>query len=45
MAIIAQGRVDTAALISHAFPLAHFADAYAVARAAAPGTVKVLLEI
>jgi 2-desacetyl-2-hydroxyethyl bacteriochlorophyllide A dehydrogenase len=45
VALIAQGRVDTAALISHAFPLADFADAYAVARAGAPGTVKVLLEI
>ncbi len=43
--LIAQGRVDTEALVTHTFPLARFAEAYELARAAAPGTVKVMLEV
>lgn len=45
VALIAQGKVDTEALVTHTFPLAGFAEAYAIARAGAPGTVKVLLEV
>jgi 2-desacetyl-2-hydroxyethyl bacteriochlorophyllide A dehydrogenase len=42
--LLATGRVDTEALISHVLPLERFDEAYRLARGA-PGVVKVLLEI
>ncbi len=42
--LLAAGRVDTAALISHVLPLERFDEAYTLARGG-PGVVKVVLEI
>jgi NADPH2:quinone reductase len=42
--LLATGRVDTEALISHVLPLERFDEAYRLARGA-PGVVKVLLEL
>jgi threonine dehydrogenase-like Zn-dependent dehydrogenase len=38
-------RLNTEALITHAFPLERFAEAYEIARAGQAGAIEVLLEI
>jgi 2-desacetyl-2-hydroxyethyl bacteriochlorophyllide A dehydrogenase len=45
IALIADGRVNTEALITHTFPLAQFADAYETARGNRGDAIKVMLEI
>lgn len=45
VALIADGRVNTEALITHTFPLEGVAQAYEVARHGTGGAVKVMLEI
>ena len=45
LALIADGRVNAEALITHTFPLERFAEAYEVARHGTGGAVKVMLEI
>jgi 2-desacetyl-2-hydroxyethyl bacteriochlorophyllide A dehydrogenase len=42
--LLAGGRVNTEALITHVLPLEHFEEAYALARGR-PGVIKVLLEV
>jgi 2-desacetyl-2-hydroxyethyl bacteriochlorophyllide A dehydrogenase len=42
--LLATGRVDTEALVTHVLPLERFAEAYQLARGG-PGVIKVLLEI
>ncbi|MBI3087085.1 MAG: NAD(P)-dependent alcohol dehydrogenase, partial [candidate division NC10 bacterium] len=43
--LIADGRVNTEAVITHTFPLERFAEAYEVARHGTGGAIKVMLEI
>ncbi len=45
VALIADGRVNTEAVITHTFPLERFAEAYEIARRASDGAIKVMLEI
>ncbi len=45
VALIADGRVNTEALITHTFPLERFAEAYEIARHGTGGAIKVMLEI
>jgi len=45
LALLADGRVNTEALITHTFPLERFAEAYEIARHGTGGTIKVMLEI
>ena len=45
VALIADGRVNTEALITHTYPLEGFAQAYDIARHGTGGAVKVMLEI
>lgn len=45
VALIADGRVNTEALITHTFPLEGFAQAYDIARQGTGGAMKVMLEI
>ncbi len=45
VALIATGRINTEALITHTFRLDQFADAYAIARRGQDGAVKVMLEV
>ncbi|HSB82559.1 MAG TPA: zinc-binding dehydrogenase [Candidatus Methylomirabilis sp.] len=45
VALIADGRVRTEPLITHAFPLEGFAEAYDIARHGTGGAVKVMLEV
>ena len=45
LALIADGRVNTEAVITHTFPLERFAEAYDLARHGKGGAVKVMLEI
>jgi 2-desacetyl-2-hydroxyethyl bacteriochlorophyllide A dehydrogenase len=45
VALIADGRVNTEAVITHTFPLERFAEAYEVARRGTGGAIKVMLEI
>jgi 2-desacetyl-2-hydroxyethyl bacteriochlorophyllide A dehydrogenase len=45
VALIADGRVDTEAVITHTFPLDRFAEAYDIARRGTGGAIKVMLEI
>jgi 2-desacetyl-2-hydroxyethyl bacteriochlorophyllide A dehydrogenase len=45
VALIADGRINTEALITHTFPLEGFAQAYDIARHGTGGAVKVMLEI
>ena len=42
--LIAAGRIDTEALITHVLPLEQFDEAYRLARGG-PGVIKVVLEI
>jgi len=45
VALIADGRVNTEAVITHTFPLAEFAEAYETARGNRGDAIKVMLEI
>ncbi len=45
VALIADGRVNTEALITHTFPLERFAEAYDIARHGTDGAVKVILQV
>ncbi len=45
LALIADGRVNAEALITHTFPLDRFAEAYGIARHRTGGAIKVMLEI
>jgi 2-desacetyl-2-hydroxyethyl bacteriochlorophyllide A dehydrogenase len=45
LALMADGRVNTEAVITHTFPLERFAEAYEIARHGTDGAVKVMLEI
>lgn len=45
IALIADGRVDAEAVITHTFPLERFVEAYEIARRDTGGAVKVMLEI
>ena len=45
VALIATGRVDTEALVTHTLPLERFAEAYEIARRDRGGAVKVMLEV
>jgi L-gulonate 5-dehydrogenase/2-deoxy-scyllo-inosamine dehydrogenase len=45
VALLARGRVDAEALVTHAFPLERFAEAYQVARGGTGGAIKVMLEV
>jgi threonine dehydrogenase-like Zn-dependent dehydrogenase len=45
LALMADGRVNTEALITHTFPLERFAEAYDIARHGTGGAIKVMLEI
>ena len=45
LTLIADGRVNAEALITHTFPLARFAEAYGIARHGTDGAIKVMLEI
>ena len=45
IALIADGRVNTEAVITHTFPLERFAEAYETARGGRGGAIKVMLEI
>ncbi len=45
VALIADGRVNTEAIITHTFPLEQFVEAYEIARHGTGGAIKVMLEI
>ena len=45
LALLADGRVNTEPLITHAFPLERFAEAYEIARGRTGGAIKVMLEV
>lgn len=45
VALIADGRVNTEAVITHTLPLERFAEAYEIARHGTGGAVKVMLEV
>jgi threonine dehydrogenase-like Zn-dependent dehydrogenase len=45
LALMADGRVNTEAVITHTFPLERFAEAYEIARHGTGGAIKVMLEI
>jgi 2-desacetyl-2-hydroxyethyl bacteriochlorophyllide A dehydrogenase len=45
LALIADGRVNVEALITHTFPLERFAEAYDIARHGTDGAIKVMLKL